>query len=70
MRFYTAGMFPAAYRNQIIIARHGSWTAAPRSGVILWWVTLKPTHLPVDVALLHRFIQTQLCRRPGRVMVP
>ncbi|HJX27263.1 MAG TPA: PQQ-dependent sugar dehydrogenase [Thermoanaerobaculia bacterium] len=25
MRFYTGGMFPAAYRNQAFIAEHGSW---------------------------------------------
>jgi glucose/arabinose dehydrogenase len=25
MRFYTGTMFPEAYRNQIFIARHGSW---------------------------------------------
>ncbi len=25
MRFYTGSMFPAAYKNQIIIAEHGSW---------------------------------------------
>ena len=25
MRFYTGSMFPAAYRNQIFIAEHGSW---------------------------------------------
>ncbi|MEE8349798.1 MAG: sorbosone dehydrogenase family protein, partial [Acidobacteriota bacterium] len=25
MRFYNGGMFPAAYRNQILIAEHGSW---------------------------------------------
>jgi glucose/arabinose dehydrogenase len=25
MRFYTGRMFPAAYREQIFIAEHGSW---------------------------------------------
>jgi glucose/arabinose dehydrogenase len=25
MRFYTGGQFPAAYRNQVFIAEHGSW---------------------------------------------
>ena len=25
MRFYTGSMFPAAYRNQVFIAEHGSW---------------------------------------------
>jgi glucose/arabinose dehydrogenase len=37
MRFYTGTMFPAAYRNQIFIAEHGSWD---RSTPIGYRVTL------------------------------
>ncbi len=37
MRFYTGAMFPAAYRNQIFIAEHGSWN---RSKPIGYRVTL------------------------------
>lgn len=32
MRFYTGGMFPAEYRNQIFIAEHGSWNRTPEAG--------------------------------------
>ena len=32
MRFYTGSMFPAAYRNQIFIAEHGSWNRTPEAG--------------------------------------
>ena len=32
MRFYTGKMFPAAYKNQIIVARHGSWNRTKRVG--------------------------------------
>ena len=32
MRFYTGRMFPAAYRNQIIVARHGSWNRTAKVG--------------------------------------
>lgn len=32
MRFYTGRMFPAAYRNQIIVARHGSWNRTTKVG--------------------------------------
>jgi glucose/arabinose dehydrogenase len=32
MRFYTGRMFPAAYRNQIFIARHGSWNRTRKFG--------------------------------------
>ncbi len=42
MRFYTGTMFPAAYRNQIIIARHGSWNRTSKIGGDLVVVKLKP----------------------------
>jgi glucose/arabinose dehydrogenase len=32
MRFYTGHMFPAEYRNQIFIARHGSWNRTKKVG--------------------------------------
>jgi glucose/arabinose dehydrogenase len=32
MRFYTGRMFPAAYRNAIFIARHGSWNRTKKVG--------------------------------------
>jgi glucose/arabinose dehydrogenase len=32
MRFYTGAMFPAAYRNNIFIAQHGSWNRSKKIG--------------------------------------
>ncbi len=32
MRFYTGAQFPAAYKNNIFIAEHGSWNRAKKSG--------------------------------------
>ena len=32
MRFYTGRMLPAEYRNQLIIARHGSWNRTVKAG--------------------------------------
>jgi len=32
MRFYTGTQFPAAYRNQIFIAEHGSWNRSQKIG--------------------------------------
>jgi len=32
MRFYTGNMFPKAYKNQIILARHGSWNRSKKVG--------------------------------------
>jgi glucose/arabinose dehydrogenase len=32
MRFYTGSMFPKAYKNAIILARHGSWNKSNKQG--------------------------------------
>jgi glucose/arabinose dehydrogenase len=32
MRFYTGNMFPKAYKNAIIVARHGSWNKSNKEG--------------------------------------
>ncbi len=32
MAFYTGNMFPAEYKNQILVARHGSWNRTKKSG--------------------------------------
>ncbi len=32
LKFYTGSMFPAEYKNQLIIARHGSWNRTKKSG--------------------------------------
>jgi glucose/arabinose dehydrogenase len=32
MRFYTGGMFPAEYKNGILVARHGSWNRSKKVG--------------------------------------
>ncbi|MBC5993663.1 PQQ-dependent sugar dehydrogenase [Pontibacter cellulosilyticus] len=40
MKFYTGNMFPAAYKNRIIIAEHGSWNRSKKSGYRLMQVTV------------------------------
>ena len=40
MRFYTGAMFPEAYRNQILIAEHGSWNRSVPIGYRVMKVTL------------------------------
>lgn len=32
MRFYAGEMFPSSFKNQILIARHGSWNRTQKSG--------------------------------------
>lgn len=41
MRFYTGGMFPAAYRHQIFIAEHGSWNRSTPIGYRITLVRLR-----------------------------
>ncbi|MCC6699314.1 MAG: sorbosone dehydrogenase family protein [Candidatus Hydrogenedentes bacterium] len=40
MRFYTGGMFPAEYQNQILIAEHGSWNRSKPIGYRVMLVKL------------------------------
>ena len=40
MRFYTGTQFPAAYRNRIFIAEHGSWNRSRKIGYRVTMVTL------------------------------
>jgi len=40
MRFYTGDMFPADYKNNIIVAEHGSWNRTKKSGYNLTRVML------------------------------
>jgi glucose/arabinose dehydrogenase len=40
MRFYTGKMFPAEYRNNIFIARHGSWNRTLKQGYDVYRVAL------------------------------
>lgn len=32
MRFYTGGMFPAEYKDQVLVAEHGSWNRSKKIG--------------------------------------
>jgi len=41
MRFYTGTMFPAAYRDQILIAEHGSWNRSTPIGYRVMLVRLQ-----------------------------
>jgi glucose/arabinose dehydrogenase len=41
LKFYTGSMFPESYRNQLIIARHGSWNRSKKTGYDLMLVKLQ-----------------------------
>jgi len=50
MRFYTGTQFPAAYRNRIFIAEHGSWNRSRKIGYRVTLVTLDANGNPVGYA--------------------
>ncbi|MFC5625033.1 PQQ-dependent sugar dehydrogenase [Algoriphagus winogradskyi] len=35
LRFYEGNMFPAEYKNKVIVAKHGSWNRSKKSGYVL-----------------------------------
>jgi len=41
MHFYTGSMFPEKYKNQVLIAEHGSWNRSEKIGYRITMVTLK-----------------------------
>ncbi|WP_158829778.1 PQQ-dependent sugar dehydrogenase [Mucilaginibacter lacusdianchii] len=41
LKFYTGSMFPAAYKDQIFIAEHGSWNRSQKSGYRVSLVRMK-----------------------------
>jgi glucose/arabinose dehydrogenase len=43
MRFYTGKMFPADWKNNIIVAEHGSWNKTEKNGYNLTRVVLDPS---------------------------
>lgn len=46
MRFYTGERFPAAYKNRIFMALHGSWNRTEKSGFKVMQVTLSSGQPP------------------------
>ncbi len=48
LKFYTGNLFPAEYRNQIIVAEHGSWNRSKKSGYKLSLVTVDESGKAID----------------------
>ena len=67
MKFYTGNSFPAKYKNQILVARHGSWNKTNKLGGDVVLVNIKKDgSAGADRAVPHRLSrQQQLCRAAG-----
>ena len=70
MRFYTGSMFPAEYRNAIIIAQHGSWNRSRKSGYRVMAVRLDGDRVQSYEPLIDGFQRDErVSGRPADVLV-
>jgi len=56
MRFYTGKMFPAAYRNTMFIAMHGSWNRTSKQGYNVMQVSVDAKGVPTMKPFLEGFL--------------
>jgi glucose/arabinose dehydrogenase len=59
LAFYTGTQFPEQYRNQLLIAEHGSWNRANKIGYQVRLITLYGNKLVSDTAFIDGFLQNE-----------
>jgi glucose/arabinose dehydrogenase len=70
MRFYTGTQFPAAYRNRIFIAEHGSWNRSRKIGYRVTMVTLDGNRAVAYEPFVEGWLQGEsVWGRPADVLV-
>jgi glucose/arabinose dehydrogenase len=71
MRFYTGSMFPPQYRNQIFVARHGSWNRSNKFGgdVVVVRLNEDGTVYSVEPFLTGFIVNNNYIGRPVDVLV-
>lgn len=70
MRFYTGSMFPAEYRNAVIVAQHGSWNRSKKSGYRVMAVRLDGDRVAGYAPLVDGFMRDEkVSGRPSDVLV-
>ncbi|WP_413944801.1 PQQ-dependent sugar dehydrogenase [Bdellovibrio sp. HCB-162] len=57
MRFYTGAMFPAEYKNSIILAEHGSWNRSTAQGYRLTFVKLNGSQVEKTEGFIEGWLQ-------------
>jgi glucose/arabinose dehydrogenase len=57
MRFYTGDMFPAEYKNRIIVARHGSWNRDVKDGFDVVQVIPQDKGAPLVERFAHGWLE-------------
>ena len=71
MKFYTGNSFPAKYKNQILVARHGSWNKTNKLGgdVVLVNIKKDGSAGPIEPFLTGFLENNAYVGRPVDVMV-
>lgn len=70
MRFYTGRMFPAGYRNNIFIAKHGSWNRSQKIGYRIARVAVSGGKVVKHEVFAEGWLQGQAAwGRPADVLV-
>jgi len=59
LAFYTGTQFPEQYRNQLLVAEHGSWNRANKIGYQVRLITLYGNKLVSDTAFIDGFLQNE-----------
>jgi glucose/arabinose dehydrogenase len=60
MKFYTGKMFPAEYRNSMLIAQKGSWNRHPKQGYNVIRVSLDAKGKATKHAFIDGFLENEL----------
>ncbi|WP_373994436.1 sorbosone dehydrogenase family protein [Duganella sp. Root1480D1] len=70
LAFYTGTQFPEQYRNQLLIAEHGSWNRPNKIGYQVRLITLHGNKLVSDTAFIDGFLQNEeVSGRPVDIVV-
>jgi glucose/arabinose dehydrogenase len=59
LAFYTGSQFPEQYRNQLLIAEHGSWNRSSKIGYQVRLITLYGNKVVSDTAFIDGFLQNE-----------
>jgi glucose/arabinose dehydrogenase len=59
LAFYTGTQFPEQYRNQLLVAEHGSWNRTNKIGYQVRLITLHGDKLVSDTAFIDGFLQNE-----------
>jgi glucose/arabinose dehydrogenase len=64
LRFYTGNMFPAAYKNNIFLAQHGSWNRTVKQGYNVMRITLDASGKAKSEPFLEGFLTDEKADPP------